>query len=261
MIRIDNLIKHFGRTKALDGISFNVNKGELFGLLGPNGAGKTTTVRIISTLIIPTKGKVEVNGYELPKNASMIRNFIGYVPQALSSDGSLTGYENLLIFAKLVGLNKRDREKKINELIDLMELGDFSRKLVREYSGGMVRKLEIAQALLHNPEILLLDEPTVGLDPVSRRSVWYVLLTLQKQYETTILLTTHYMEEAEALCERIAIMDHGKIVTIGTPQEIMKQTGAKSLENAFIVITGHSVDEGGNFYELRRVRKTARRLQ
>lgn len=261
MIKIDNLFKHFGQTKALDGISFNVKRGELFGLLGPNGAGKTTTVRIISTLITPTKGRVEVNGYELPKNAAIVRNFIGYVPQALSSDGSLTGYENLLIFAKLVGLNKRGREKRINELIDLMELGDFSHRLVREYSGGMVRKLEIAQSLLHNPEILLLDEPTVGLDPISRRSVWNLLKTLQEQYETTILLTTHYMEEAEALCDRLAIMDHGKIVTIGTPQEILKQTGTESLENAFIILTGHSVEEGGNFNELRRIRKTARRLQ
>ena len=261
MIKVENLFKYFGQTKAIDDISFEVKEGELFGLLGPNGAGKTTTVRILSTLIPPTKGHVEINGYELSKNAALIRNFIGYVPQALSSDGTLTGYENLLIFAKLVGLNKKEREERINELVNLMELGDFSKRLVREYSGGMVRKLEIAQSLLHNPKILLLDEPTVGLDPISRRSVWNVLTTLQGQYDTTILLTTHYMEEAEALCDRIAIMDHGKIVKTGSPKEIMAQTSTENLEDAFIALTGHNVEEGGNFNELRRERKTARRLQ
>ncbi|HCI29437.1 MAG TPA: ATP-binding cassette domain-containing protein [Fervidobacterium sp.] len=261
MIKVEQLYKYFKQVKALDGISFEVKKGELFGLLGPNGAGKTTTVRIISTLIPPTKGQVEINGYFLPKDAAIIRNFIGYVPQALSSDGTLTGYENLLIFAKLVGLNRSEREKQINELVELMGIGDFVDRLVREYSGGMVRKLEIAQALLHNPKVLLLDEPTVGLDPASRRSVWDVLKTLQEKYDSTILLTTHYMEEAEALCDRIAIMDHGKIVIIGTPKEIMEQAGVETLEDAFIVLTGHEAEEGGNFNELKRVRKTARRLQ
>jgi len=167
----------------------------------------------------------------------------------------------LLIFAKLVGLNRSEREKQINELVELMGIGDFVDRLVREYSGGMVRKLEIAQALLHNPKVLLLDEPTVGLDPASRRSVWDVLKTLQEKYDSTILLTTHYMEEAEALCDRIAIMDHGKIVIIGTPKEIMEQAGVETLEDAFIVLTGHEAEEGGNFNELKRVRKTARRLQ
>lgn len=261
MIDVNNLFKYFGQTKAIDGISFKVEKGELFGLLGPNGAGKTTTVRILSTLIPPTKGQIVINGFELTRNTALIRNFIGYVPQTLSSDGILTGYENLLIFAKLVGLDRKEREQRIKELIDLMELGDYANRLVREYSGGMIRKLEIAQSLLHNPKILLLDEPTVGLDPISRRSVWNVLTTLQVQYDTTILLTTHYMEEAEALCDRLAIMDHGKIVTIDSPQEIMAQTGAKNLEDAFIVLTGHNVEEEGNFNELRRVRRTARRLQ
>ncbi|HCI29242.1 MAG: ATP-binding cassette domain-containing protein [Fervidobacterium sp.] len=261
MIKVKQLYKYFKQVKAVDGISFDVSEGELFGLLGPNGAGKTTTVRIISTLILPTKGEVEVNGYSLPKDAAIVRKFIGYVPQALSSDGTLTGYENLLIFAKLVGLNRNEREKQINELVELMGLGDFVDRLVREYSGGMVRKLEIAQALLHNPKVLLLDEPTVGLDPASRRSVWNVLKTLQKEYSATILLTTHYMEEAEVLCDRLAIMDHGKIVTVGTPREIMEQTGVENLEDAFIVLTGHEVEEGGNFNELKRLRKTARRLQ
>lgn len=261
MIKIENLTKHFGSTKAVDGISFQIEEGELFGLLGPNGAGKTTTVRMIATLIPPTSGNIEVNGFTIPKHAAMARNFIGYVPQALSSDGSLTGYENLLIFAKLVGLRKKEREQRIEELVRMMGLEEALHKLVKEYSGGMVRKLEIAQALLHHPKVLLLDEPTVGLDPVARHSVWDVLENLRKNYDVTILLTTHYMEEAEALCDRLAIMDHGKIVAIGSPLELRTRTETSNLEEAFIALTGHSTEEGGNFYELRRVRRMARRLQ
>jgi ABC-2 type transport system ATP-binding protein len=261
MIQINDLSKYFGQTRAVDGISFNVDEGELFGLLGPNGAGKTTTVRMIATLISPTGGKIQINNYPLPEQAALVRNFIGYVPQALSSDGSLTGYENLLIFAKLVGLTRVEREKRINDLIALMDLGSFSQRLVKEYSGGMVRKLEIAQSLLHYPKLLLLDEPTVGLDPVARHSVWEVLKTLRKEYNVTILLTTHYMEEAEMLCDRLAIMDHGKIVMMESPPEIMTQTKTLNLEDAFIALTGHKVEEGGNFRELRTIRRTARRLQ
>jgi len=261
MIKVENLAKHFGSTKAVDGISLDIKEGELFGLLGPNGAGKTTTVRMIATLISQTAGTIEVNGFSLPKQATIVRNFIGYVPQALSSDGSLTGYENLLIFAKLVGLRKKEREQKINDLIKLMGIENFSKKLVKEYSGGMVRKLEIAQALLHYPKVLLLDEPTIGLDPIARRSVWEVLETLKKNYDVTTLLTTHYMEEAEVLCNRLAIMDHGHIIAVGSPQELMAKTNTSNLEEAFIAFTGYGVEEGGNFHELRTVRRTARRLQ
>jgi len=181
MIKIDNLSKHFGQTKAVDGISFDIKEGELFGLLGPNGAGKTTTIRMIATLIPQTSGTIEVNGYSIPKQSEIVRNFIGYVPQALSSDGSLTGYENLLIFAKLVGLNKKEREEKIKELASLMGMENVLNKLVRDYSGGMVRKLEIAQSLLHYPKILLLDEPTIGLDPIARLSVWDLLKKIKRE--------------------------------------------------------------------------------
>jgi len=261
MIKIDNLSKHFGPTKAVDGISFDIKEGELFGLLGPNGAGKTTTIRMIATLIPQTSGTIEVNGYSVPKQSEIVRNFIGYVPQALSSDGSLTGYENLLIFAKLVGLNKKEREEKIKELASLMGMENVLNKLVRDYSGGMVRKLEIAQSLLHYPKILLLDEPTIGLDPIARRSVWEILEKLKENYDVTTLMSTHYMEEAEMLCDRLAIMDHGQIVAIGSPMELMEKTETNSLEQAFIALTGHEVEEGGNFRELRKVRRTARRLQ
>lgn len=261
MIKIDNLSKHFGSTKAVDGISFDIKEGELFGLLGPNGAGKTTTIRMIATLIPQTSGTIEVNGYSIPKQSEIVRNFIGYVPQALSSDGSLTGYENLLIFAKLVGLNKKEREEKIKELALLMGMENVLNKLVRDYSGGMVRKLEIAQSLLHYPKILLLDEPTIGLDPIARRSVWEILEKLKANYDVTTLMSTHYMEEAEMLCDRLAIMDRGHIVVIGSPKELMEKTETNSLEQAFIALTGHEVEEGGNFRELRKVRRTARRLQ
>lgn len=261
MIKIDNLSKHFGPTKAVDGISFDIKEGELFGLLGPNGAGKTTTIRMIATLIPQTSGTIEVNGYSIPKQSEIVRNFIGYVPQALSSDGSLTGYENLLIFAKLVGLNKKEREEKIKELASLMGMENVLNKLVRDYSGGMVRKLEIAQSLLHYPKILLLDEPTIGLDPIARRSVWEILEKLKENYDVTTLMSTHYMEEAEMLCDRLAIMDRGHIVAIGSPNELMEKTETNSLEQAFIALTGHEVEEGGNFRELRKVRRTARRLQ
>ncbi len=261
MIKIDNLSKHFGPTKAVDGISFDIKEGELFGLLGPNGAGKTTTIRMIATLIPQTSGTIEVNGYSVPKQSEIVRNFIGYVPQALSSDGSLTGYENLLIFAKLVGLNKKEREEKIKELASLMGMENVLNKLVRDYSGGMVRKLEIAQSLLHYPKILLLDEPTIGLDPIARRSVWEILEKLKENYDVTTLMSTHYMEEAEMLCDRLAIMDRGHIVAIGSPNELMEKTETNSLEQAFIALTGHEVEEGGNFRELRKVRRTARRLQ
>jgi len=261
MIKIDNLSKHFGSTKAVDGISFDIKEGELFGLLGPNGAGKTTTIRMIATLIPQTSGTIGVNGYSIPKQSEIVRNFIGYVPQALSSDGSLTGYENLLIFAKLVGLNKKEREEKIKELASLMGMENVLNKLVRDYSGGMVRKLEIAQSLLHYPKILLLDEPTIGLDPIARRSVWELLEKLKENYDVTTLMSTHYMEEAEMLCNRLAIMDRGHIVAIGSPKELMEKTETNSLEQAFIALTGHEVEEGGNFRELRKVRRTARRLQ
>ena len=261
MILTNNLTRYFGLTKAVDGISINVNEGEVFGLLGANGAGKTTTVRMMATLLLPTSGTIEINGFTLPKQAELVRNFIGYVPQALSSDGSLTGYENLLIFAKLVSLPRKGREQVINKMLTLMGLENFSKRLVREYSGGMIRKLEIAQALLHHPKVLLLDEITVGLDPVARHSVWGVLETLRKEYDVTVLLTTHYMDEAEALCDRLAIMDYGKIIALGTLQEIMANTNTTNLEDAFIALVGHHVEEGGDFSETRRLRRTTRRLQ
>jgi ABC-2 type transport system ATP-binding protein len=261
MILTNNLTRYFGLTKAVDGISININEGEVFGLLGANGAGKTTTVRMMATLLPPTSGTIEINGFTLPKQAELVRNFIGYVPQALSSDGSLTGYENLLIFAKLVSLPRKEREQVINKMLTLMGLENFSKRLVREYSGGMIRKLEIAQALLHHPKVLLLDEITVGLDPVARHSVWGVLETLRKEYDVTVLLTTHYMDEAEALCDRLAIMDYGKIIALGTLQEIMANTNTTNLEDAFIALVGHHVEEGGDFSEIRRLRRTTRRLQ
>jgi ABC-2 type transport system ATP-binding protein len=261
MILTNNLTRYFGTTKAVDEISFNIGEGEFFGLLGANGAGKTTTVRMLATLLPPTSGTIEINGLALPKQSELVRHFIGYVPQALSSDGSLTGYENLLIFAKLVGLQRKEREEGINKMLSLMGLENVSKRLVREYSGGMIRKLEIAQTLLHHPKVLLLDEPTVGLDPIARHSVWDVLETLRKEFNVTILLTTHYMDEAEILCDRLAILEHGKIITLGTPEEIIAKANTTTLEDAFIALLGHHIDEGGNFSETRTVRRTTKHLR
>lgn len=261
MILVNNLSRYFGATKAVDNISIYISEGEFFGLLGANGAGKTTTVRMLATLLPQTSGTIEINGLSVPKQSELVRHYIGYVPQALSSDGTLTGYENLLIFAKLVGLRKQEREERIHNMLALMELENVSNKLVRDFSGGMIRKLEIAQSLLHQPKVLLLDEPTVGLDPIARRSVWEVLETLRKEFKVTILLTTHYMDEAEALCDRLAILEHGKIITLGAPEQIMANTNTTTLEEAFIALLGHHIDEGGNFGETRTIRRTTRRLR
>jgi ABC-2 type transport system ATP-binding protein len=187
-----------------------VGAGEVFGLVGPNGAGKTTVIKMLTTLLWPTSGRARVAGFDLIRQAGSVRRAIGYVPQALSVDGSLTGYENLLIFAKLYDIPRRERESRLREALRFMGLGDAADKLVREYSGGMIRRLEIAQSTLHRPRVLFLDEPTVGLDPLARQAVWEHVEDLRDNYGTTIFLTTHYMEEADSLCHRVAIMHAGK---------------------------------------------------
>ncbi|MEW6425370.1 MAG: ATP-binding cassette domain-containing protein, partial [Bacillota bacterium] len=187
---------------------------------------------------------------------------IGYVPQALSVDGSLTGYENLLIFAKILGLKGSERERRIRELLAFMDLAEAAPRLVRHYSGGMVRRLEIAQAMLGEPRVLFLDEPTVGLDPVARKGVWERLLDLRKRYQMAILLTTHYMEEADAVCRRVGILDRGKMVVAGTPAELKESIGdpAASLDEVFAHYTGNQLTTGGNYNELKQVRRLSRRL-
>jgi ABC-2 type transport system ATP-binding protein len=252
-----NLVKRFGNHEVVKSISFNVKEGEIFGLLGPNGAGKTTTIRMLTTLLLPTSGIIKLSGFDVRRYGSLVRKFIGYVPQALSADSTLTGYENLYYIAKLLRLSKNEREKRIEYVLTLLNLKDAANRLVKEYSGGMVRRLEVGQAILHKPKILILDEPTVGLDPIARHNVWEALKALQKDNGLSILITTHYMEEAEALCQRIAIMNRGLIVAQGTLEELKKAAGDNdiSLEDIFIHFAGNNLESGGDFREMRQMRK------
>ncbi|MCL6449394.1 MAG: ATP-binding cassette domain-containing protein [Armatimonadetes bacterium] len=262
VIEVRDLRRSFGSIAVVKGVSFTVDAGEVFGLLGPNGAGKTTIVKMLTTLLPPDGGEAKVCGYDVHRQAGRVRQCIGYVPQALSVDGSLTGYENLLIFAKILGLKKSEREHRIRELLAFMELADAAPRLVRQYSGGMVRRLEIAQAMLHEPRVLFLDEPTVGLDPVARKGVWERLLDLQQKYRMAIFLTTHYMEEAEAVCRRVGILDRGEMVVAGTPARLKESMGdpAASLDEVFAHYTGNRLSTGGNYRELKQVRRLSRRL-
>lgn len=219
-IEVKDLTKRFGDFVAVDHVNFNVEEGELFGLLGPNGAGKTTLIRMLTTLTPPTEGSAKVAGYDVRKDANGVRNSIGVIPQALTSDPELTAEENLEIHAKLYGVPADERKALIHSLLENVDLSRFSKALVGTFSGGMRRRLEIARGLVHSPKILFLDEPTTGLDPVSRTNVWEMIENLQKRSGLTILLTTHYMDEADKLCQRIAIVDHGKLAALDTPARL-----------------------------------------
>jgi ABC-2 type transport system ATP-binding protein len=256
------LTRCFGDLTAVDSLSIEVEVGEVFGLLGPNGAGKTTSLKMLTTLLPPTSGEAWIVGYDLIHHASDVRRVIGYVPQMLSADGTLTGYENLLIFAKLYDIPRNELEKRVRGALEFMGLGDAADKLVREYSGGMIRRLEVAQSMLHRPRVLFLDEPTTGLDPVARHAVWEHILQLRDNYGTTILLTTHLMEEADHLCNRVAIMHLSKVVTVGTPTELKESIGdnGATLDDVFIHFTGNMMESGGSYRETSRTRRTARRL-
>lgn len=261
ILETKSLTRRFGALTAVDGFSIIVQRGEMFGLVGPNGAGKTTVIKMLTTLLLPTSGDGWVSGYDVVHQAAQVRRVIGYVPQLLSADGALTGRENLLIFAKLYHIPRGEREKRIHDALSFMGLADVSNKMVREYSGGMIRRLEIAQSMLHRPRVLFLDEPTVGLDPIARRAVWEHIQRLRSDYGTTILLTTHYMEEADELCNRLAIMHLGKVAAIGTPAELKATVGeGATLDDVFVHYSGFEVDSGGNYRDVSRSRRVARRL-
>jgi ABC-2 type transport system ATP-binding protein len=262
MIEVRHLVKRFGDHAAVNDISFEVGNGEVFGLLGPNGAGKSTTIKMLTTLLSPTAGTATVDGFDIIRQTTAVRHSIGYVPQALSADGNLTGYENLLIFAKLYDLPATIRSSRIEEVLTFVGLADASRQLVRNYSGGMIRRLEVAQALLHQPHVLFLDEPTVGLDPVARQAIWDHLMELRNETGMTILLTTHSMEEADSLCTRIGIMHRGVIAAIGTPEELKVSVGGTdpTLDDVFVHYAGDALESGGSYRETSRTRRTARRL-
>jgi len=262
MIEVVDLVKSFGDHTAVDTVSFSVSQGEVFGLLGPNGAGKSTIIEILTTLLPLTSGRASVVGHDVTKQAMSVRRRIGYVPQALSADGTLTGYENLMVFAKLYDLPHSTRDSKVRQVLALMGLEDAADKMVRTYSGGMIRRLEVGQAMLHQPLVLFLDEPTVGLDPVARKAVWDHLSQLRKQTGMTICLTTHYMEEADSLCDRIAILHLGHIMALGSPTELKVASGLTdaTLDEVFAYYTGNTLESGGNYRDTARTRRTARRL-
>jgi ABC-2 type transport system ATP-binding protein len=263
VVALRGLRKMYGNFTAVDGIDLRVEPGEVFGLLGPNGAGKTTTIKMLVTLLPPSGGAATVGGYDIVHQASDVRRLIGYVPQALSADGSLTGLENLMVFAKLYDVPRREQRKRVEDALDFMGLTDAAKRMVSTYSGGMVRRLEIAQTLVHRPRVLFLDEPTIGLDPVARRTVWDHLEELRRQYGTTLFVTTHYMEEADELCNRVAIMDHGRIVALDTPDGLVAQVDRPdaTLEDAFAFFTGGTMESGGSYREVRNLRRTAGRLR
>jgi len=224
LIEIRGLCKYYGSVKAIDGLDLTVKSGEIFGLLGPNGAGKTTTVRILTTLSRPTAGKVFINGFEVTRQAMQVKKEIGVVPQHFNLDLELSAWENLELHGRLHKIPSKVRSKRIEELLDFVELGDRAHSPVEHFSGGMKRRLMIARALMHNPKILFLDEPTVGLDPQVRRRLWDLIRNLNRR-GITILLTTHYIEEAEILCHRVGILDRGRLIALGTPEELKAKVG------------------------------------
>jgi ABC-2 type transport system ATP-binding protein len=227
-VEVENLTKRFNGFTAVDSLTFQVKEGEVFGLLGPNGAGKSTLIRMLTTLLPPTQGTARINGFDVVRQADAVRRCIGVIPQATTSDLDLTLSENLMIFAKLYGVPRERRKTMVKELLAAVELASWADNPVKNLSGGMRRRLEIARGLVHEPKIFFLDEPTTGLDPTSRRAVWDMLARLKEERELTILLTTHYMDEADNLCDRIAIVDHGKLAALDSPLKLKASIAAAS---------------------------------
>lgn len=243
IIKIENVSKIFDGTAAVDNISFSVPEGVIFAFLGPNGAGKTTTIRMLTTLLAPTSGDIVINGANALTDKDAVRKSFGIVFQDPSLDDELTAWENMEFHGILYSVPKQIRRARIEELMKFVELWDRKDSLVKFFSGGMKRRLEIARGLIHHPRILFLDEPTVGLDPQTRHHIWEYIKDLSKKEKMTVFFTTHYIEEAEKTAERIAIIDHGKIVALGTAAALMNKTGSQSLEDAFLALTGKAIRE------------------
>jgi ABC-2 type transport system ATP-binding protein len=244
---VQNLVKTFGTFTAVNDVSFDVAEGEIFAFLGPNGAGKTTTIKMLTTLLHPTSGTIELDGLDPQKRQNEVRQRFGIVFQDPSLDGELTALENMEIHGVLYHVPHKIRKRRTEELLKLFELWDRRKDQVKKFSGGMKRRLEIARGFLHTPRILFLDEPTLGLDPQSRNQLWNHVKKVNEAEKVTVFLTTHYMDEADRVAHRIGIIDHGKLVTQGTPKEIKAQTGSESLEDAFLKLTGSTIrDESAN---------------
>jgi ABC-2 type transport system ATP-binding protein len=264
-VACDRITYTFGAHTAVDQVDLRIEPGETFGLLGPNGAGKTTTIRMLVTLLKPMSGRITVFGVNTAAQPMMVRRMIGYVPQLLSADGTLTGRENVELFARLFDVPRKQRAERVAAALNAMGLADAAGRRAATYSGGMIRRLELAQALVNAPRLLVLDEPTVGLDPIARTDVWEYITKLRDEFGMTVLMTTHYMDEADIYCDRIALMHLGHIRATGTPDEL-KATLADgaSLDEVFRHYTGGELDDGepekGGIRSVRSTRRTARRL-
>jgi len=261
MIRVNNLSKKFNNFTAVDNISFEVKKGSFFAFLGPNGAGKSTTIKMLVTLLKPTNGQLTINGFDVLKESIKVRDSFGIVFQDYSLDDELTAYENMYFHSVVYGLSAKERRPKINKLLKLVDLDDRKKDLVKKFSGGMKRRLEIARGLLHEPDVLFLDEPTLGLDPQTRNHIWDYIKELNNKKGLTIFFTTHYMEEAERYADEIAIIDHGRIVAKGTLELLKNKTKTNNLEEAFLSLTGYDIrDENiGSIERMRLQRKKWKR--
>jgi ABC-2 type transport system ATP-binding protein len=256
VIKVEGLTKIFnGDLVAVDHVSFSVKSGEVFGFLGPNGAGKTTTIKMLTTVLKPTEGKAFVFGNDIVKQNSSVKNTIGVLPQEYTADEDLTGYQNIMLCAALYGVPKNIAKKRAIELLNLVELASFKDKEVQTYSGGMRRRLELACSLINNPKLLFLDEPTLGLDVQTRAATWKYLKTLKREFGMTLFLTTHYLEEADSLCDRIAIIDHGKIVTSGTPNDLKNGLGG---DIVMLSIQDETTDISGIIERVPRVKEVKR---
>ena len=241
MIQVQNLVKTFGSFTAVNDVTFNVAEGEIFAFLGPNGAGKTTTIKMLTTLLQPTSGAIRLNGLDPRTHQHQVRQQFGIVFQDPSLDGELTAWENMEIHGVLYHMSRKQARLRSEELLKLFELWDRRKEQVKKFSGGMKRRLEIARGFLHTPRILFLDEPTLGLDPQSRNQLWSHVKRVNENEKVTVMLTTHYMDEADRVAHRIGIIDHGKLVTQGTPQQIKDQTGAATLVDALLALTGDTI--------------------
>jgi ABC-2 type transport system ATP-binding protein len=254
-----DLTRRFGDFTAVEDVSLTIEAGEIFGLIGPNGAGKSTLIKMLTTLLPPSAGRALVAGFDIVRQPGEVRRHIGYVPQLLSADGELTGYENMLVSSRLYLVPRKERKRRIAEALAMMGLTDVRDRLVRNYSGGMIRRLEIAQSTIHRPAIIFMDEPTVGLDPSGRHTVWDHVRELRRELGTAIVLTTHYMDEAEELCGRIAVLHVGRIGAIGTPTELKATVGpSASLDDVFERLAGGGIEAEGGYREVRQTRLGAR---
>lgn len=243
IVQVEDLTRRFGPLVAVDHLSLTIAAGEVFALIGPNGAGKSTLMKMLTTMIPPTSGRVVVAGFDLSNQPQEVRRRIGYVPQLLSADGELTGYENMLLSARLYLVPSAERAPRISAALRLMDLTEEKDRLVQTYSGGMARRLEIAQSTLHRPAVLFMDEPTVGLDPGGRRAVWDHVRALRREMGVAVVFSTHYMDEAEAVCDRLALINHGRIAALGTPAELKAGLGGgATLDDVFNQLTGAHVE-------------------